>query len=51
MILVCHAISQDHMMTRSSHFMGRGLSRQVNFLQSLVAIATLLVVMILVYEL
>ena len=43
MILVCHVISQDHMIKRSCDCMGRSPLKQVTMLQSLVAIATLLV--------
>ena len=41
MVLACHVISQDDVTKQSYDFMGRSLSKQVNTLQNLVAIATL----------
>ena len=43
MVLFYHLISKDHMIKRSCDFMGKTSSRQVTILQSLVAIATLVV--------
>ena len=43
MLLVCRVISQDSMIKRSCDFMGRIPSKQVTILQSLVAVATLVV--------
>ena len=42
-VLVCHVISEDHMIKRSRDFMCRRPLRQVTILQSLVVIATLIV--------
>ena len=41
MVLARHVISQDDVTKQSYDFMGRSLSKQVNTLQNLVAIATL----------
>ena len=43
MVLVCHIISQNHLIKVSYDFMGRSPSRQVSILQKLVAIITLVV--------
>ena len=43
MVLVCHVISQDHLINGSSDFVGRSTSKQVTTLQNLVAIVTLAV--------
>ena len=43
MILACHVISPDHVIKQPCNFMGRSPSRQVTILQSLMAIATLVV--------
>ena len=41
--LVCHVISEDHMIKRSRDFICRSPLRQVTTLQSLVVIAILIV--------
>ena len=43
MVLVCHVISQDHLINGSSDFVRRSTSKQVTTLQNLVAIVTLAV--------
>ena len=43
MVLACHVISQDDLTKQSYDFMGRSPSKEVNILQNLVAIATLVV--------
>ena len=43
MVLVCHVISLDNVIKRSCGFMSRSPSKQVTILQSVVAIATLVV--------
>ena len=43
MVLVCHIISQNHLIKVSFDFMRRSPSRQVSILQKLVAITTLVV--------
>ena len=41
MVLLCHVISQGHVLKRSFGFMGRGSSKQITILQSFEAITTL----------
>ena len=43
MVLVCHVISNDHVIRGSSNFMGRSLSRKVFVFPSLVTIGTVIV--------
>ena len=43
MVLVCHVISQDHLINGSYDFVGRSTSKQVTTLQNLAAIVTLVV--------
>ena len=40
MVLVCHVISQDHVVKGSCDFMGRSPSNEVPFLPSFVVIGT-----------
>ena len=42
-VLVCHVISQDHIIKGSCDFMGRSQSREVTILPNLIAISTLIV--------
>ena len=43
MVLVCHVILEEHVIKGWSNIMGRGKSRQVTSLPSLVAIGTVVV--------
>ena len=43
MVLVCHVISQSHVMKRSRYYMGRYPSKPVTILQNVVTMATLAV--------
>ena len=45
MVLICHVISQGHVMNWSYELKGRNPSRKATLLQSSVAIATLVVVL------